>query len=67
MLEISDHNKMTFEDEESDDPHQMLKQFYFIHVAIVAEFYCGVDNLWKRSKFKGRKFRPIFRKFESKN
>ena len=58
---------MTFEDDDSDDPHSMLKQFYFIHISIVAEVNCGVDNLWKRSKSKGRSFYPMFRKCECNN
>ena len=59
MLEISDHNKITFEDEDINNHNSMVKQFYFIRIPIVAEVDCWVDNLEKGVNIK-EEFTPYF-------
>jgi hypothetical protein len=67
FYETVKHDKITFHDEDAEDPNCEIRQAYTLLIAVASEIHNGVDNLWKRGKVMGRREYPDFGRIMSKN
>jgi hypothetical protein len=67
FYETFKHDKITFHDEDADDPDWEIRQAYTLLIAAASEIENGVENLWKRRKGMGRRDYPDFGRIMSKN
>jgi hypothetical protein len=61
------HDKITFHDEDAEDPDWKIRQAYTLLIAAASKIENGVGNLWKRGKGMGWRDYPDFGRFMSKN
>ena len=45
---------------DADDPDWYVKCCYALLIAATSEIECGIDNLWKRRQYNGRRSYPYF-------
>jgi hypothetical protein len=65
FYETVNHDKITFHDEDAEDPDWKIHQAYTLLIAAASEIENGVENMWKRGKGMGWHDYPYFGRFMS--